>query len=596
MSQLHHTRVLARHRGHRQSFTHLLALAIIALGLILRIAFAWRAGVGYDEVFVIGLGLDEIHESLARWLLEVPVRRSDAVTPLWWWLQAIPALLVGYPTLWGIRCVPVALGGLSLALFWILARRRLGQGPAILALSFVSMSDLVAFSSARGEFAEPLLLLAALPAVCLIGEGRRPWIKGILWLVLLLTHLGKGALIVAGLGIADTVFALCDRTKNAGTASANRFQVRFKSLALSTAVALLPTVIWLLLVDRLLFAAGPVETDTGPRNSIWSAIHAITFGYRTTKLHMLAAPWDSLQVFLDARVWPVATISAFPMIVGIFAAMGHAIAARGQTRRSALVLSLFPWFLLALALVVGRGMIGSRFHLLYLPAAWVIASMGLWRLRNGGPMFLLALATAWTVHLAIGFSWTSWTDRTLQLSWSTIAAGLFPFVLWAIVIVGSSLNQRRLGVGTKLSAAIAIACGLTIASVSCGPLRWGPAARFEPMAERTARTEDSLLAAMDRASTGIGLYPPPHGRSLHIDLANYFLTRSEANEYDFERAATYALLATRYDRNVARAWAYVGLAYQRSNRPVSEIRDAWERSYALNPDPRMAEWLSRLPE
>jgi hypothetical protein len=601
-----------------------MALSGIVFGLLLRTAFAWRAGVGSDEAFVIGLGLDEIGTGIARWFVEVPVRRSDAVTPLWWWLQGIPAILIGYPTLWGMRILSVVLGGLGLMLFWSLASRRLGRGPAVLALFLGATSDVAAFASARGEFAEPLLLFVALPATCLVGNFRRMWFKGALWFLLVFTHFGKGGLIVAGLILADAAWVLLHKLNGRLLAVGTDKLVRLKSLAVSAAVAYVPTFAWLFYVDRAVFFGGLVETDTGPRNSVWDAIFAITFGYGTTKLHMIAAPWDSLQVFFDGRVWPLTTISFVPLLAGIIASIAHAFRVQGKTRRGARVLALMPWLLLAVALVIGRGMIGSRFHLLYLPAAWVIAALGLWRLRKYGWGAHLALMACWSIHLAIGFSWASWTGRTLHLTAITVIAGLAPVFIGLVGAVAWNLNQKgktreRLSVKPSkeeslhpagpnpsthdsirreswLASAVAVALGMAAATWTAGPWRWGPAARFEPMAERTARADDSLLAAIDRASTGIGPYPSAHGRSLHIDLANYFLTRPGASEDDFERAVTYALLATRYDRNVARAWVYVGLAYHQAKRPASEIRSAWEQSYAINPDPRVAEWLSRLPE
>jgi hypothetical protein len=137
---------------------------------------------------------------------------------------------------------------------------------------------------------------------------------------------------------------------------------------------------------------------------------------------------------------------------------------------------------------------------------------------------------------------------------------------------------------------------LLILTLCGGPFRWGPAARFEPMAGPASNQEGALLAAIDAARSERGDYPQPHGRTLYIDLTNYFLTKSDLTPYDIDRAVHYAELETQRDPHDARAWSYLGLAYQRQGRPVAQVRDAWQRSYRLRPDPRMAERLAQLAE
>jgi hypothetical protein len=85
-----------RSRSRRRRFT-IAALAFILLGGAFRLYLAATLPVGYDEIFVMGLGLDAARESPADILLEIPLTRSTALAPLWWWVQGVSAGL-------GVRC------------------------------------------------------------------------------------------------------------------------------------------------------------------------------------------------------------------------------------------------------------------------------------------------------------------------------------------------------------------------------------------------------------------------------------------------------------------------------------------------------------
>ena len=85
-------------------------MLLIALGTVLRLAYAVRCGVGYDEVFVMGVGLEETASSWGALLIDVPVRRSDGITPLWWWVQEIPFAFQRHASLVGLRVIPLVLG------------------------------------------------------------------------------------------------------------------------------------------------------------------------------------------------------------------------------------------------------------------------------------------------------------------------------------------------------------------------------------------------------------------------------------------------------------------------------------------------------
>ncbi|MCP4250220.1 MAG: hypothetical protein GY778_24515 [bacterium] len=548
---------------------------LVLAGVALRVAYAVRCGVGYDEVFVMGIGLDELLDSWRALLIDVPVRRSDGITPLWWWVQAVACFFGGHPSLIGLRVGPVVLGTGALLLTWRVAAARLGRGPAVVLVGLVAVSDALAFTNARGEFAESLLVLLVLPAALLAGQPRRGGLKGSLWLLLLMTHLGKGAFLVAGLALAEGISVLLQRHHRDARSAV-------RELTKPILIAGLPTVAWLVLLNTTTFASGPVATDAGLRDSVWHALSAITFGYTQVKAHIVAGPFDAMQVYLDGAIWPTTTILAVPLIVGLIAALG------AGRRRHMLSLSLLPWIAIGLVAVIGRGVLGARFHLLYLPAVWIVAAMGLWRLRQARARTILMCGLVWIIHLAVAFSWTSWTERAVGLSQPVSLSIALAIAVVTVVILGWGRPGHRLP-------AVAVVGFLSVAAVGTGgPWRWGPAARFEPMAGSTADQERNLLVAIDRWRDGDAVYPQPHGRTLYIDLANAFLRKPNASLKKLDLALRYALLEADRVPNDARAWFYVGLAHQQSGHPVEQVRQAWRRSLELRPNPKLAERLNAL--
>ncbi len=555
-----------------------IVVAVCLLGSALRIFYALRCGVGYDEVFVMGVGLDELRASWFAFLIDVPVRRSDAITPLWWWVQSIPVASTDHLSLIGLRTLPVVLGSATLLLTWWAAKRRIGRGPAVILLVFTATSDVLAFANCRGEFAETLLVMIGLPAICMVGLQDYKWTKGLLWCLLIMTHLGKGACWVAGLGMAEVIWILCSAQR--------RRSVR--PLLASFGAALVPVIGWLAVVNARAFSSGEVATDAGPRDSVWQSLVEITMGYRQTKKHMVAAPFDTLQVFLDAAVWPLTTIMAGPLVFGFVAAMVMLVCSRTRGRRHELVLSLAPWVLLVAAAVVLRGLVGSRFHLLYLPPLWLIASIGLWWVRSANPLLLVLAVVLWVGHLCVAEGWSSWSERTIDFSghWPAFAAtlaGAFGVACW------HQWDRRRGQLGLLVATAVMIG-----AASWMGPARWGAAARFEPMNAAQGSQEQALLAAIDSWRKTDAPYPPANGRSLYIDLSNYYLLKADVTQEDIAKAVDYAELETRRVPDDARAWFYAGLAYQRQGRPADQIRRVWEKSYTLRANPGLKARLDAL--
>ncbi|MFH0983418.1 MAG: hypothetical protein V2A79_18015 [Planctomycetota bacterium] len=621
------------------------ALGCIGAGIIFRLALSMRAPVSYDEVFVMGVGLDEMGTSARAFFIDVPLRRSNGITPLWWWVQALPPLMAGRITLGGLRVAPLLLSGVALAITFRTAAARVGRGPAALFVMFAASSDVLAFCSARGEFAESLLLLWVLPGVSWVGSRRHTLAKGLLGGLMLMTHLGKGLFLVVVMALSDAVV------------QGVRYRARGAMVrpCVSLAIALVPTVCWLVLAGGLA-ADGPLMTDIGPVAGPAEALWKLTAGYAETKRHMVGTPFDALQVWLDGGVWPLTTISALPALVGVIAAVS-----RRHGRRGGLGLGLMVWTGLGLAAVVAGGLVGARFHLLYLPAVWLAASIGLWRLRRLAGPRILVLGGLWAASVWAAFSWASWAERLwrpgvfafILAGACTAAVGLLawhaqarlkargrnpwdrlpslskkPNALqmtdWKVGPTGQGKfhhgqpsytapaacgesGQERCGTGIQapaetqagslchnfchglLAVAGALCAGVMLGGVlAWGPLRWAPFARLEPYAGTTE------LAAVDAYRLGKASLPGPTGRTLYIDLANYFLKKDGRSVRDLQRAEYYARLETERIPDDARAWFYWGETQRELGAPAEKVRSAWERSYGLHPAPLVEQKLREL--
>jgi hypothetical protein len=543
-------------------------LGAIVAGAGLRLAISLRAPVSYDEVFVMGVGLDEMLGSARAWFLDVPLRRSNAITPLWCWVQSVPALVTGRVSLWGLRVVPLALGGLTLLVTWRVARARIGRGPAALLVVLAALSDVLAFTNARGEFAESLLLLGVLPYACLIGDRKHTLTKGLLGALLLLTHLGKGLFLVAALTAADAV----------AHAVRNRTRPDLWRLALSLAIAALPTAVWLAVAGTV--AAGrPLVTDIGPMSGPVEALWSLTAAYRTTKQHMVGTYWDAAQIWLDGGVWSLTVLTTFPVLVGLIAALR-----RFHGRRGALALGSVVWMGVGVLVVVGRGLLGSRFHLLYLPGCWLAAALGLWRLRRLTPEAWLMLATAWGVSIAALGSWTSWTDRAWHPSPYPMLFGIVVFMCPLMAYIGRRFSERA-----AWSEAVSLGLATLIAIASWGgPLRWARFARMEAFAGREE------LTALDAYRSGKAALPRTLDRTLYIDLTNFFLQKDGRTASDLRRAEYYARLEVQRMPRDARAWFYLGEVLRQRGAPVEQVRAAWQCSYDLKPAPLVKQRLTEL--
>src|SRR5262245_44162586 len=95
-------------------------------------------------------GLGRAFRGPRAFLFEAPVAVSNGITPLWLWLQAGPAALLGETTKSGLRALPLLLG---LAVVWLTFREAGALGGRLAAVvgGFLAALDgPYLFANARG--------------------------------------------------------------------------------------------------------------------------------------------------------------------------------------------------------------------------------------------------------------------------------------------------------------------------------------------------------------------------------------------------------------------------------------------------------------
>jgi len=560
----------------RQRRYALSALALIFLGAGLRVLLAVTLPVGYDEVYVMGLGLDAMHASTAAALLDVPITRSTAVTPLWWWVQYLPTRVAGDVSLLALRLMPVLLGVATLVIAWYAACRSFGRRPALAFLAFLTFSDVLIFTNARGEFAESLFLPSVVLAVCAAGRAGRIVQRGALGAIVMLVALVKGIFFLGLMIGAECVLALVSRTRRLA---------RLAGLGLALVIALLPPLAYLVWAHRHV-AGAVIQHDAATAPGIAALVRALLFDYATIKAHVTGSLVDAAYLFLDFDVWPLAALTAPLLVCACVWGACRAIRDRLQprSRRGCARLVLTLWTLVGAVVVIGRGTLGARFHLVYLPAAWMLAALWLTQRRS---------ARRWPSTIAFSAFWSGYVG--FAASWQDWGNGLHNPLRGALVGVGSlmvTLLLARLlrrdpqrAPGRAGLAAVLVALSAWGFS---GPMSWAGISRFEPM------PRGPELEILDAARSGRPLPDLPVPRTLYIDLANYFLAGAPDTPENRARGLHYARLEIRRKPDDPRAWFYVGEGILRTGGDPAQARDAWRRSLELRPNDQLAQRLARL--
>ena len=553
-----------------------IAAVLIMFGAGYRIYLAATLPVGYDEVFVMGVGLDEMHTSAEQALVRTPVTRSTAVTPLWWWLQYGVVHSFGGLSLWALRVLPAALGLLTMIAAYGLGRRAIERRGALYLLGFIALSDILGFTNARGEFSESLSTLLLIIGLALLPRSRKGVLLGLVWLGLLMTGLGKGVFVIGLLVVAEVICVLCLNRER---------RTRLAGLVIAAGIALLPTLTWLAWANSV-FAGGPVNHEAVEAGSVFGLAATLVVNYAQIKAHVVGTVPDAALVYLDARVWPVTAISAPVLIAGLVAAVCQ-IGRRGfriRSPRNAIRIALTVTALIGATVVIGRGTLGARYHLMYLPALWMLAALWLGQARLRFPSTpLVSFLFGWAAYVALTTCWLEWDDRKLATDqWYSTFISLVAVLGVAWLVFRRFTPSRRAAINL---CALAMAIRALTAG---GPIDWGEFARFEPM----ARSDE--MFKLDGYRAGRDEWPKPHGRTLYIDLANYYLTVEPVTPHNLERAIHFAKLETKRVPDDARAWAYLGEALLRSGASVDQIADAWRRSLALEENERLRHRYEQL--
>ena len=390
------------------------AIAFISMGIMYRGYLTCILPVGYDEVKVIAVGLEEMRESPGRALIEVPIRHSSAMTPLWWWIQYACTAGGRVISLLTIRIAPVMLGVVTLLVGYRACAARWGRSTGVVFAGWLALSDVLTFTNSRGDFAESLMVCLLVPLTCMVGRRDVAARRGMLWLGLLMTGLGKGVFAIGLMLIAEVVVLAVGGGRGSkseeprGPKPAARWAAR--GLAVSLLIAAVPTLAYLSIAASYFSDAESIQHDAVEATGVLDLAWQLTANYADIKAHVTGSALDAALVWWDWDAWPVTVVSGLLIALAIVLAIRRWSGGLGS-RRSGVMLALLAWSVCGAAVVISRGTAGARFHLMYLPALWLFASLVMpVRLnRLAGRIVISAIPVVWLicVSLAGPVSWAS---------------------------------------------------------------------------------------------------------------------------------------------------------------------------------------------
>jgi uncharacterized membrane protein len=152
------------------------AWALIAFGAIVRLRqYLGARSMSYDEARVAT-------EIASRTLVQMvqPAGFIRVAPPGWFFLEKLSIMAFGTGEL-SLRLVPLLASLIALPLFWLVPRRYLGAGAAVICLAFASMSEQVIwYSSVVKQYSSDvtwcLLILLAVQPLFESTPARRSWI------------------------------------------------------------------------------------------------------------------------------------------------------------------------------------------------------------------------------------------------------------------------------------------------------------------------------------------------------------------------------------------------------------------------------------
>ena len=488
-----HSMRLKRHAGGalRQVPLMIIVAGALWLGLWVRVHGALHYPFNADEIVVIqngvrdmfGTGPDRhLGTNWATLVFGVPLRNSHSLAPLWWWLQAGIRIISPANETMIFRVLPVALGVLSLALFYRVVAPVLGGLVAALLTALLSTNDVFVYVSSKSQFFDllpfVLVMLMAKPLLMPAAAARDNWIAAIATAVAFATSLVRALVLTAGVALAAGMALYWAAPRPPAMRAVARQAGRIL-------LALLPVAVWWAGAEWF-FQNNPVRVyDLGYYGHFWDALLALLgYGPRPYPQPFLTGPgyWAFL-VYTHADMYPAFTFAALPILFGCALAAVRLL--RGPGARAPLYIYLLLSIGLPLAAQAAKGLDAARLHMVYLFSAYLAAGLWLewllhtasWRMRTLGAVTLLATGSFTYVMLG----WQDWPGTwtlpgragTLLLLATALAASLY----WRAAVA-----MRPWAISPLLGAALLL-------SLVRGPLHWGMFVYEEPGSVNPHRRE-----------------------------------------------------------------------------------------------------------
>jgi hypothetical protein len=449
--------------------------AIFGLALVLRGLAALVFPVVFDEVCVMAYGLFRAFRGARAFLFEAPITVSNGITPLWLWLQVVPAALFGETTKAGLRMLPLALGLAAVFLTMREAGALGGRLAAAIGGFLAAVDGPLLFANARGEYSESLLVVLVL---LLLRDLRKagtelPGIRAALWPTLaLLAYFGKGVVVWAAFSAYVLLLLAVRRWLGRATNGEVRTHGEVRAAALVLA-PLAPPLAWLVAAQAVLFGAGgTLTTDLGAVGSVWTNLRRLTLDYGREAQPFMVGTWsDALFVYTRFDVWPTLAVLAVPAVlalVGIARGLVRGIAGR-DAAAAAGALRPLALVLVPAVVLVGKGTLDVRFHLLYWPVLLVSTAAAIAAWSHALEKGLSAAAFAALLPVAV---YVPWTQRA-----SPPGAKIF-WVLAMVVVVG--LARYYAGRHRERLVLAPLAFVMLFSTLTLGPLDWGRRFAWEP--------------------------------------------------------------------------------------------------------------------
>ncbi len=445
--------------------------SLLGLALFFRVLAARALPVVFDEVCVMAYGLSRAFRDASTLVFEVPIAVSNGITPLWFWAQSAPAALFGETTKLGLRAQPVVLGLLAVWLTYRECFALAGRRAAAIGGFLAAVHGPYLFANARGEYSESLLVVLVLLLLrdLRVADGALPSLRAALWPALaLLTYLGKGLLIWAAFALYVTLLTALRALAGARSGG---------EVLRASGLVVLPNVaafVWFVAAQAALFASGAtLVTDLGPVDNIWTNLRRLTTGYGSEAQRFMVGDWkDALFVYTDFDVWPTLALLTVPALWAIARLVRDVGRALGERDVSGAARALRPLclVLVPLVLIVAKGVLDVRFHLLYWPVLMVYCAVEIEEWLGGrGPRLQTALLAG-----LVTWTYVAWTQRdsapATRFGWAAVGTAV---ALLALACVRWGLPAPRMALAP-------VALVLLWSSAFLGPLDWGRRWAWEP--------------------------------------------------------------------------------------------------------------------